>query len=170
MRHVRPGFAAGFLLMAAGFSFCLSPARAQSSSASYVLQQSTINTAGEVATSGNYRLSPSLGQEATIGTSASAHFVLQSGFWSFVGSGLVPVYLSVEQNGLNPDDVDLDWSGRNGPYDLYRSNDCSDVFDGYLDTTPDNDYTDLTTPVADVLCYRVLATPPGPAPPQPETP
>jgi hypothetical protein len=141
--------------------------QAQSSSASYVLQQSTTNNAGDTANSGSYRLSPSLGQESTIGTSSSPGFVLQSGFWSFVGSGLVPVILSVDKNAIDPEDMDLNWSGNNDPYDLYRTDNCSDVFSFYLDTSFDNDYTDVTTPAVTLLCYSVLATAPGPAPPPP---
>jgi hypothetical protein len=155
------GFAAVFLFLA------VMPAQAQSSSASYVLKQSTTNSAGDVSTSAGYRLSPSLGQEATVGTSASPHYVLQSGFWSFVGSSLVPVYLTAERNVINPDDVDLTWSGVSDPYDLYRSDNCTDAFSFYMDTTSGNSYTDVTAPAVNLLCYSVLATAPGPAPPPP---
>ena len=161
----------GNLLLCLFLSLCglSATAQAQSSSASYVLQQSTTNSAGETATSGSYRLSPSLGQEATIGASSSPGFVLQSGFWSFVGSGLVPVFLFVDKNAIDPEDMDLNWSGNNDPYDLYRTDDCTDVFASYLDTTALKDYTDVTTPTVTLLCYSVLATAPGPAPP-PQTP
>jgi hypothetical protein len=145
----------------------LTTLQAQSSSANYTLQQSTNNSAGDVATSAGYRMTPSLGQEATIGASSSPGFVLQSGFWSFLGSGLVPVFLSVNKNGIDPEDMDLSWSGNNDPYDLYRSANCTDVFAAYLDTTVTNDFTDVTTPAASLLCYSVLATAPGPAPPPP---
>ena len=149
------------------FSGLMSAVLAQSSSASYVLQQSTKNSAGETATSGSYTLSSSAGQEATIGASSSPGFVLQSGFWSFLGSGLVPVFLSVEKNAIDSEDMDLNWSGNNEPYDLYRTDNCSDVFSFYLDTSFINDYTDVTTPPAKLLCYSVLATAPGPEPPPP---
>jgi len=135
-------------------------------SASYVLQQSTTNDGGETATSTSYRLDASLGQEATIGTSSSPRYVLQSGFWSFVGSGLVPVVLQAEKNGTAPDDVDLTWSGNNSPYDIYAGTDCTDIFSHYLTQEAGNAYTDSPLP-AGLTCYSVLATAPGPiAPPQ----
>jgi hypothetical protein len=144
----------------------LTPAAlAQSSSASYVLKQSTTNGGGETTTSTSYRLTASAGQESTIGTSSSPAYVLQSGFWSYLGSGLVPVILMVHKNGITPGNVDLTWSGNNSPYDIFEATDCTNVYAAYYDMTPSNSYPDITPPVADLTCYSVLATAPGPAPP-----
>ena len=79
---------------------CLVPSWtvAQSSSTNYVLKQHTVSSAGQEASSAGYALGASAGQEATIGTSSSPRFVLQSGFWSFAGSGLVPVILAVDKS------------------------------------------------------------------------
>jgi hypothetical protein len=140
-------------------------AHAQSSSVSYVLQQSTTNDGGEVSDSAGYRLAASLGQEATIGTSSSVSYVLQSGFWSFVGSGLVPVILMVDKNAGTPGNVDLTWSGNNPPYDIYQATDCTSVFSRLFDTSVTNEYPNITPPGDDLVCYNVLATAPGPAPP-----
>jgi len=144
-------------------------ASAQSSSTNFVLQQSTLNTSGQEQTSASYRLTASLGQELTVGTSSSTHLVLQSGYWSFLGSGLVPVVLTVEKNVVTPANLDLSWSGNNSPYDVFESTNCASIFASPLTTTPNNTLTNITPPVATLVCYSVLATAPGPAPP-PSTP
>jgi hypothetical protein len=94
------------LALAVGLVLSAFPVLAQSSSASYVLQQSTIDAAGEAGTSTSFALTASLGQELTVGTSSAPPYVLQSGFWSFLGSGLVPVILAVDKNSSNPGNVD----------------------------------------------------------------
>jgi hypothetical protein len=146
------------------------PARASSSSPRFVLKSATTGAAGATSSSGNYALSATLSQEVTVGTSSSRHFVLQSGFWSFVGSGLVPVHLFVNRNSGNPEHVDLKWTGNNPPYDVYQSADCTDVFGTLYGTTPSNAYPDVVPPPAPLVCYSTLATAPGPEPPPPATP
>src|SRR5512143_2148696 len=75
------------LLMIALLSVTVAaPLLAQSQSASYLLQQSTVNDGGTRSTSASYALAGSMGQESAIGTSSAPHYVVQSGFWSFVGS------------------------------------------------------------------------------------
>jgi hypothetical protein len=142
----------------------LSPALAADppSSASFILLQSTLNSAGEAGTSPSYNLDSSLGQELTIGASSSHHLVVQSGFWGFVGSALVPVVLQVDRNPVNVGNVDLYWSGNNPLYDIYQSTDCTDVYSTYHASTANNDYTNISPPTATLVCYSVLATAPGP--------
>ena len=110
-------------------------ALAQSSSPSFRLVQSTANGGGtsSISTAGTaFRLTSSLGQESAIGTSSSFGFVLQSGFWSFQGSGFVPVLLAAHKNGTSSGQVDLSWTGNNPPYALYATADCSNVTSGFL--------------------------------------
>ena len=138
---------------------------AQSSSASYILQQSTVNAAGETSTSTGFREGASLGQESCIGTSASPHFVVQSGFWSFVGNGLVPVTLYVRKHPSMPEQLDLEWTGNNPPYEIYRSASCPGVFSTSFATELTNAHLDAS-PLPDMLsCYNVLAAAPGPIAP-----
>lgn len=144
-------------------------AMGQSSSSSYVLQQSTLDISGDRMQSATYRLTASLGQEMTVGTSSSDTLVLQSGFWSFVGSGIVPVVLTVDRNDGMPGNVDLTWSGNNPPYGIYQGTDCSDIFASFLTSTTNNGLANITPPLAELVCYSVLATAPGPTVPG-ETP
>jgi len=144
------------------------PLHAQSSSPSFRLTQSTLNGGGQTSVSpagSNFRLSGSLGQESTIGTSSSFGYVLQSGFWSWQGSGLVPVILTGVKNGTTPADPDLSWTGNNSPYSMYRATDCSAVASGYLLTQPGQTWTDTVPPAAQLVCYSVFATAPGPIAP-----
>lgn len=148
----------GLVLVAA----TVSPAAAGGSgSPGYSLTRATLNGGAESSSSASYVLTPTLGQELTIGTSASPRFVLQSGFWSTLGSGLVPVLLAVD-TGSVPDAVDLSWSGNNAPYDMYQSVDCSAVFAGSTITTSANALDDVGTAPGGLSCFNVLATAPGP--------
>ena len=160
-----------FVQLCAGAAACILlsalPVSAQSQSENYVLQQSTLDAAGAVSDSANYRLEGSASQALTIGTSSSQAFVLQSGFWSFLGSGLVPVLLSVAKNPTDSELVDLGWSGNDPPYEIFGSPDCSGIFNSLLATTTSNSYVDTAPPALGLTCYSVLATAPGPAPPAP---
>jgi len=135
------------------------------SSPSYILQQSSLNGGGKTSSSSGYRLEASFAQPATVGTSSAAPYVLQSGFWSFVGSGLVPVVLSVNRNTVDPEDIDLDWSGNDDPFEIYRSTDCASVLSSFFVQTAGNSYTDTSPPSVNLLCYSVLPSAPGPVPP-----
>jgi hypothetical protein len=135
------------------------------SSASYALQQTTVDGAGAEASSTSYRLQGAAAQKAAVGASSSPDYVLQSGFFSFVGSGLVPVVLTVDQDPVDPENIDLSWSGNNEPYEVYRSADCGAVLGGLLTQLNANSYDDDTVGVGGLHCYRVFATAPGPAPP-----
>ena len=139
--------------------------RAQSSSAGYVQHQSTANSGGAETSSASYVLNASAGQKAVIGTSsspASQMFVLQSGFWSFAGSGVVPVVLMVDRSANMPENVDLTWSGNNAPYRVYQTTDCSDVFGVLHITETTNGLSDLAPPTASLVCFNVLPSSPGP--------
>ena len=75
-----------------------------------------------------------VGDAATVGTSAALYLVLQSGFWSFGGSGLVPVVLHVDRSAADATQALLGWSGNNPPYTIYRGS-CNFVFGGFTDVT-----------------------------------
>ncbi len=134
----------------------------QSSSGRYVLQQSTLNSAGTASQGTGYGLAASLGQETTVGTSSSTKYVVQSAFWAFVGSGLAPVLLTVKHHPGNRENVDLTWTGNNTPYAVFQSVDCVNVFHGFFASTFDNHYDDISPPPATLVCYNVMATAPGP--------
>jgi hypothetical protein len=143
------------------------------SSASFCMQQTTLNGGGttSVSPSGtNFRLTASLGQESVIGVSSSPSYVLQSGFWSYYGSGLVPVLLTVAKDVGPTFYPKLNWTGNNPNYSIYRlggassASACSTVFASLYQTVTPQTLTD-NAPLANPLtCYSVLATAPGPVP------
>lgn len=134
-----------------------------SSSLSFCLKQATLNSSGQpVESSGqDFSLNASQGQELTIGCSSSNHYVLQSGFWGSYGSTLVPVILTVTRDVGDPELPMLDWSGNNAPYTIYRSSDCTMIFEGYLDSTEEQVYLDESPPADNLIFYKVMATAPG---------
>lgn len=137
-------------------------AHGQAQSASFRLVQSTLDGGGEESASSTRRAWGSIGQELTIGTSAAPHAILQSGFWSFLGSSLVPVLLTLDKDGGIPASPELTWSGNNPPYTIYRATDCAGVFGGVLAVEPTNTHTDGSSFPDGLTCYNVLATAPGP--------
>ena len=145
--------------------FAAAAAGAQSSSPSYRLERSTLDGGGAISTSAGARVTASIGQESAIGTSSSFGSVVSSGFWSFAGSGLVPVVLTGRKNGSVPADPDWDWTGNAPPYEIHRSTDCSALRDGYLLSQGTRSWTDVAPPAAPLVCYSVFATAPGPIAP-----
>jgi hypothetical protein len=145
--------------IAAGSVFASPP-----SSASYELERLTVNAAAVSAASASFSLRGSLGQESVVGAASSDQFALQTAFWSFAGSGLVPVVLSLGKNHVNPNWPDLLWSGNSAPYRLYRATNCADVFADLLTTQSARAYTDSSPPATRLICYNVLEQTPAALP------
>lgn len=148
----------------------LAQAETASTSPSYRLEPATLDAAGPQVASSAHVASASLAQPLAIGTSSSPHFVVQSGFWGFTGSGLVPVVLSANRTTGQPQSIDLAWSGNDAPYDLYRAESCATIYSSIYATTSNNAYTDASAPTSGLTCYSVLALAPGPVPPPPAAP
>ena len=168
MSHLRT-FTTAFTLAAAALTVSAT-CNGVASSTSFCMQQTTLNGGGGLGISASFRMTASIGQESVIGVSSSPNYVLQSGFWSFQGSGLVPVLLTVHKNGSIPADPDLTWTGNNSPYSVYRvSNTCNTVFSNFLTSQTPLAYTDAAPPAGPLICYNILATAPGPVPPPSST-
>ena len=143
-----------------------STAAAQSTSPSYRLQATTLNSGGAIATSLTLGGEGSLGQDSPVGASSSFDYIVQSGFWSFLGSSVVPVVLSVGKDSGDPGAVKLAWSGNNPPYSIYRAATPATIFGSMaFAMTYSNARTDPAPPVTSLVCYSVLAEAPGPLPP-----
>ena len=137
----------------------------EATSPSWRLASGGVDGGGHEASSPSWSLNGSAAQAATVGASASPSWVLQSGLWGFDGTALVPVWLTVDRSSVTSGNVDLSWSGNNAPYALYESTDCGNVAASPLDTVSVNSYLDVAPPAGALVCYRVFATAPGPAPP-----
>ncbi|MGH9870400.1 MAG: cohesin domain-containing protein [Candidatus Polarisedimenticolia bacterium] len=121
----------------------------------YLLSMKSVNSGGGEAASASWRAGGSMGQESVVEASAAFGHVVQSGFWSFAGTGVVPVVLSVGATVLS-------WSGNDPPYSIYRSGDCSDVGSSLLTVTPASSFSDPAVPApGQVFCYQVEPAPPG---------
>jgi len=153
------------LFITAAVLLCAARADAQSQSANFRLQPAALNAGTGASTSATTQTHASLGQSLVVGASSSPHFVVQSGYWSFLGATLVPVVLAVNKVPAQPGAVDLAWSGNNAPYDIYRATLCATVYSGVFATTAESPYTDSSPPTEALTCYNVLATAPGPLPP-----
>ena len=135
----------------------LAPLWAQPSSPSYVLQRSMLDSAGQTAISPGFKLKFSLGRDAAVGVSANQTFILQSGFWSFVGSGPVPIVLAVDRVVTEDLVCDLRWSGNDPPYEIYVAQDCAAVFNSLYATSSDNSLPDVVPAVGGLTCFNVVS-------------
>jgi len=144
------------------------PAEAQSQSPSYRLQPVTMDAGGARGVGATALADGSLGQALVVGASSAPHFIVQSGFWGFLGSTVVPVVLAANKVPAQTGAVGLSWSGNNASYDVYRAANCATVFAGVFTSTSSNAYTDPTAPASGLTCYNVLAYAPGPSPPPQE--
>ena len=144
-------------LMVGVMTLACAPLWAQSSSPSYVLQRSTLNSAGQTVFAPSFKLRFSLARDASVGSSANETFILQSGFWSFVGSGPVPIVLAVDRE--DPEDLscDLSWSGNDPPYEIYAAEDCAAVFQSLYATSSDNSASDVSTAGSRLTCFNVVS-------------
>ena len=150
----------GFLSLA----FASSPViivAAESESTSYRLAPLTVNAGGEPVKSTSYRAHGSVGQEATVGTSASYSFILEAGFWSFIGTRLHPVLLMVDPGPVDASLPLLNWTGSEAPFVIHRSTDCATLALFPHTAESGNSWTDPAPPLATLACYRVFATAPG---------
>ena len=136
--------------------------RAQSSSRSYVVRQSSESGAGATSASASFRLTGTLAREVGVGVSSDPTLVLQSGFWGFVGSGPVPVVLAVDRSDGQPENCDLRWSGNSPPYEIFVGDDCTAVFDSHYTTSNDNSLFDIAPAGRRLSCFSVISTSPPP--------
>jgi hypothetical protein len=144
--------------------------QAEPASSSYRLLAHAVDAAGGTATSAGFRASASGGQGSSVGVSASATFLLQSGFWSLAGTGPVPIVLAVTRNPANEKHCDLNWSGNVPPYEVFASENCADPFVRPHGTTSANTWVDLAPPDGSLTCFNVrplVAEPDRAAAPRP---
>jgi hypothetical protein len=138
------------------------PAFAQPQSPSYVVHPSAAASGGGLSNSSSFRLDAAAAQPVTVGVSSSPRFVVQSGVFSFLGSGLAPVILSVDHTTGMAGQVDLAWTGSNPPYSIYESTDCANVYGATPASTTLNEQPGILPTAGSLVCYSVLATAPGP--------
>ena len=160
----RPVRAPRHHLVAVGLLFCLAQpvfAGDGSRSASYNLQPLTVSNGGAESSSTSYAMHDTAGQEATVGTSASFGFIVESGFWAFQGARLQPIFLSVEKDPVVPSNPHLLWTGSDTPFVVHRSVDCATLSLSPHTAQGGNSWTDPSPPLATLVCYSVVATAPG---------
>lgn len=160
-----PALLAGMLLLA------MAPAAgAQSSSTGWRLTSSTVNAGGGASVSPTgtaHRLVGSVGQESVVGASSGSLRTVQSGFWSFAGSTFVPVFLTLEKDTTTKTAYpDLLWTGNSATYRVHRSTNPATLASSFLFSQSGLTWSDVAPPSgADLVCYSVDATAPGPVAP-----
>jgi len=149
------------LLAMAGWS---APASAQES-ASFVLERLAIAGASQTIASARYETTMTVGQESPAGAASICNVSLTTslGFWSVQGDLPVPVILTLTRNPVDPQAVDLAWTGNTPTFQVFR------------DYTPQNlvslanlervtalcSATDALAFQSNVIYYDVEAVPPA---------
>ena len=129
------------------------------SSPSFLLRQSSVSTGGGAGSgSAGFRLDSTAGQRGAVGASSSNLYVLRSGFWSFAGTGPVPILLAASGSG---DSVSLAWTGNDPPFDVLRSVSCADLSSGWLISQSSKTFLDTAPPTGPLVCYAVRGQTPG---------
>jgi hypothetical protein len=148
--------ALGLLFLA----FASSMASAQES-ASFRLDRLTLAAGAGSVSSANYATTITTAQEGPVGSVSRCNdgFLQSTGFWSVLGESPVPVWLTVDKNGVDPTQVDLGWSGSSSLFDVYSAQFADSLAEPYnlLTTTPDCALTDAP-PSAPITFYLVLPT------------
>ncbi len=106
------------LMVAAGWGM---PASAQES-ASFVLERLTIAGASQTIASARYETTMTVGQESPAGAASICNVSLTAslGFWSVQGELPVPVILTVMRNPVDPQAIDLTWTGNTPTFQVFR--------------------------------------------------
>jgi hypothetical protein len=130
-------------------------------SASYRLDRVTFASGVGSVFSANYATTITIAQEGPAGSVSRCNdgFLQATGFWSILGESPAPVWLNLGKNGLDPTQVDLDWSGSSSQFSVYRAEFADSLSEPYniLITTPDCALTDAP-PSAPITFYLVLPT------------
>ena len=97
------------------------PAAAQES-ASFRLDRLTIAGASQTIASNGFVTTVTVGQESIAGAASICNVSLTTGlgFWSVRGELPVPVILTVARNPIDPQAIDLNWTGNTPTFQVYR--------------------------------------------------
>lgn len=145
------------------FLLCLTPCtddvlKAQES-ANFTLKRVTVSSIAEHSGSASF-MNTVTGID--IGGSASVcptGMAVTTGFWSVKGISSIPVILTAMVNEIEPQDVDLDWTGLGPTFSLYRSENPENIISpanlfGMLSECADTDSTAVISEGV-VLFYKV---------------
>ena len=107
-------------------------------------------------------INSSIGQESAIGVSSTTESILQSGFWSHAGVGMLPILLMGRKVPANSTLPTFDWTGNAPSYAMYWSENCADVDSHFRFTQAPKVWTDSGSHPGDLVCYSVYGMAPGP--------
>jgi hypothetical protein len=137
------------------------PMTSAQESASYRLDRITFTAGAGSVSSTNYATTITIAQEGPVGSISRCNdgFLQNTGFWSVLGESPAPVWLNVGKNGVDPSQVDLDWSGSSSQFSVFRAELAESLSEPYnlLITIPDCAMTDAP-PAAAITFYLVLPT------------
>jgi len=91
-------------------------------SASYTLERLTIAGASQTIASARFETTITVGQESPVGAASicNVSWTDSLGFWSVEGELPVPIVLTVARNPVDPQMIDLAWSGNRPLFEVYR--------------------------------------------------
>lgn len=141
-----------------------SPASADTpDSTTYRMDRVTVAAGATMTTSSTWDNSVVISQEGPNGVASfcGQGAVASFGFWSVLGDIPMPIRLDTRQNGLDPLDIDLLWSGNASSFQVYRTFTPDNVLDpvNLYAETANCDLIDLNAIDSDIIFYKVVPKP-----------
>lgn len=100
-------------------------------SASFTMERITISGAARASASASFEIQVTFAQEGPVGAVSFCNggYGQGTGFWSVLGMPLVPVRLQVFHDDVDPETLQLRWSGSSPSFEIYRALLPSSVID-----------------------------------------
>jgi len=131
------------------------------------MERVTASASASYADSASFETRVVVSQEGPSGSMAAMcgeGWINTAGFFSVLGNGAVPIWLTVERTSLDPLEVGLSWTGADDAFEVRRSFDPDTIHDpgGLLETVSVCATADPLPTASDLIYYLVVAAPTEP--------
>ncbi|HKQ98818.1 MAG TPA: hypothetical protein VJV75_13150 [Candidatus Polarisedimenticolia bacterium] len=135
-------------------------------SPSFILHRLSIAAASQTIGSAHFETTLTVSQESPVGAASICNTSLTNslGFWSVLGDLPVPVILTLRRNAVDPQAIDLTWTGNAPTFQVYRDYTPQNVVSlaNLERTTALCSATDSLAFQSNVIYYEIEALPPAP--------
>ena len=148
-------------------AFLAAPSSTAQESASFRMERITTTASAGYADSASFETRVVVSQESPSGSMASMcgeGWINTAGFFSILGNGAVPIWLTVERTSIDPLEIALSWTGTEDSFEVRRSFDPDTIHDpgGLLETVGVCASVDPLPIASDLIYYLVVAAPTDP--------
>ena len=123
----------------------------------------TVTAGATITSSAIYENHVVVAQESPAGSISQCNtgFRMNLGFFSVLGDAPVPIILTARMNLSDTDAIDLQWTGSDDAFQIFRDVAPQDLLNpaNFIHETVTCSATNLMTPSADVIFYKVVRKP-----------